>query len=314
MNLISQGKNNNHTGCSARRHFIIVFALAILTMLLSIGLIGTKTSPVSVNAASVKLTKTKATIWVGDTLKLKLINNKGNIKWNSSKKTVASVSSKGIVKAKKSGKTIITAKVKTKQYSCTVIVRKTTISKNNISLKVGESKTLYLKYPKTKVSWTSSNSSIAYADGSKVYGKSAGNAIITAKCNGKSYSCKVVILPSETEQLKEDGTYTSKDKVALYIHTYHKLPSNFITKTEAQKYGWTGGTALLNRLNKCIGGDRYYNYEQSLPAKENRIYYECDINTLGAASRGTERLVYSNDGLIYYTPDHYNTFILLYES
>ena len=121
------------------------------------------------------------------------------------------------------------------------------------------------------------------------------------------------MVSGETKQLEEGGIYTSKDKVALYIHTYHKLPSNFITKKEANALGWSGGSLLNYAPSKCIGGDVFSNYEGSLPKKANRQYYECDINTLGAQSRGAERLVYSNDGLIYYTPDHYNTFELLYE-
>ena len=203
-----------------KQNFLFLLAIAIITIVLPLGLNGIKGNPISANAASVKLNKTKETIRTGDTLKLKLINSKGTVKWNSSNKAVASVSSKGIVKAKKSGKTTI-----------------------------------------------------------------------TAKYNRKSYSCKIQVFPKETKQLKKNGIYTSKDKVALYIHTYHKLPSNFITKDEAKKYGWNGGMDILNNLNKCIGGDRYYNFESSLPDKENRVYYECDINTLGAASRGAERLV-----------------------
>ena len=65
--------------------------------------------------------------------------------------------------------------------------------------------------------------------------------------------------------------------------------------------------------DKCIGGDIYSNYEKTLPVKDGRVYYECDINTLGALERGAERLVYSNDGFIFYTADHYATFEKLYE-
>ena len=77
--------------------------------------------------------------------------------------------------------------------------------------------------------------------------------------------------------------------------------------------GWSGGSLLSYAPDKSIGGDVYYNYEKNLPKKEGRIYYECDIDTLGALERGAERLVYSNDGLIYYTSDHYSSFEKLYE-
>ena len=63
---------------------------------------------------------------------------------------------------------------------------------------------------------------------------------------------------------------------------------------------------------KCIGGSRFGNYEDLLPEADGRTYTECDIDTLGADSRGAKRIVFSNDGLIYYTEDHYKSFELLY--
>ena len=112
--------------------------------------------------------------------------------------------------------------------------------------------------------------------------------------------------------IAEDGSYTSKEDVALYIHTYGHLPDNFITKKEAQALGWPGGSLEPYAPGKCIGGSRFGNYEGLLPEKEGRTYTECDIDTLGAESRGAKRIVFSNDGLIYYTGDHYESFELLY--
>lgn len=112
--------------------------------------------------------------------------------------------------------------------------------------------------------------------------------------------------------LDEHGAYTTKEDVALYIHLYGCLPENFITKSEARKLGWEGGSLERYAKGKCIGGDRFGNYEGLLPEVKGRTYYECDINTLGAEERGAERIVFSNDGLVYYTPDHYKTFELLY--
>lgn len=113
-----------------------------------------------------------------------------------------------------------------------------------------------------------------------------------------------------TPQLDIDGIYTSKEDVALYIHLYGKLPKNFMTKSEARKLGWEGGSLEPYAPNMCIGGDYFGNYEELLPT--DRTYHECDIDTLGAKSRGAKRLVFSDDGLIYYTEDHYETFELLY--
>lgn len=109
-----------------------------------------------------------------------------------------------------------------------------------------------------------------------------------------------------------EGTYTSKEDVSLYIHIYGKLPNNFITKAQAEALGWSGGGLEAYAHNKCIGGDYFGNYEGLLPKAGGRKYYECDIDTLRATSRGAKRIVYSNDGLIYYTADHYAFFTQLY--
>ncbi|MCQ2527711.1 MAG: ribonuclease [Saccharofermentans sp.] len=117
---------------------------------------------------------------------------------------------------------------------------------------------------------------------------------------------------TEADLIDKDGVYTKKDDVALYIYTYGELPSNFMTKKEAQKLGWEGGSLEPYAPGMCIGGDYFGNYEGLLPEKKGREYHECDIDTLGAKSRGAKRIIFSNDGLIYYTSDHYESFTLLY--
>ncbi len=119
-------------------------------------------------------------------------------------------------------------------------------------------------------------------------------------------------LAEELAVIDKDGTYTSKEDVALYIYTYNCLPQNFITKKDAQALGWEGGSLEPYAPGKCIGGSYFGNYEGILPEAEGREYTECDIDTLGASKRGAKRIVFSNDGLIYYTEDHYETFELLY--
>ena len=119
--------------------------------------------------------------------------------------------------------------------------------------------------------------------------------------------------PSPTAvPVSEDGEYTAAEDVALYLHLYGHLPDNFITKKDARALGWSGGGLDGYADGKCIGGDRFGNYEGLLPEAPGREYHECDIDTLGASSRGAKRLVYSNDGLIYYTEDHYESFVLLF--
>lgn len=118
----------------------------------------------------------------------------------------------------------------------------------------------------------------------------------------------------DAASVTEDGRYTSKEEVALYLYTYGHLPENFITKKEAEAAGWISREGNLWEVapGMSIGGSRFGNYEGALPDAEGRVWYECDINFDGTY-RGAERLVYSNDGLIYYTGDHYETFEMLYE-
>ncbi len=118
---------------------------------------------------------------------------------------------------------------------------------------------------------------------------------------------------TQPESLAEDGSYTTKEDLALYIHTYGHLPGNFVTKEEARAAGWEGGGLDDVLPGMCIGGDRFGNREGLLPEAKGRSWTECDVNTLHAKSRGAERIVFSNDGLIYYTGDHYDSFTLLYE-
>lgn len=119
---------------------------------------------------------------------------------------------------------------------------------------------------------------------------------------------------TDTESyLEEDGFYTSKDDVSAYINEFGHLPDNFITKKEAKALGWESKEGNLAEVapGMSIGGDYFGNYEGLLPEENGRDYYECDIDSDGGY-RGAKRIVFSNDGLIYYTEDHYESFELLY--
>ena len=113
--------------------------------------------------------------------------------------------------------------------------------------------------------------------------------------------------------VEENGNYTSKDDVALYIHTYGKLPLNYITKAKAQEMGWDPEKGNLSDVlpGMSIGGSAFGNYEGNLPRATGRRYFECDIDYEGGY-RGAKRLIYSNDGLVFYTEVHYKTFEQLY--
>lgn len=132
--------------------------------------------------------------------------------------------------------------------------------------------------------------------------------------DGKAVHTGETVAASEASvTLDEHGTYTSKDEVALYLHTYRHLPENYMTKKEAQSLGWDNRKGNLWDVapGKSIGGSHFGNYEGQLPEEKGRNYYECDLDYEGGY-RGEKRLVYSNDGLIFYTEDHYETFEQLY--
>ena len=98
-------------------------------------------------------------------------------------------------------------------------------------------------------------------------------------------------------------------ELADYIFENGELPERFITKAEAQKLGWDSSKNDVSDVapGKAIGGDRFGNREGLLPDKSGRTWYEADVN-YESGNRGAERIVYSSDGLVYYTADHYESF------
>jgi len=110
-------------------------------------------------------------------------------------------------------------------------------------------------------------------------------------------------------QKQSSGSLTSFKDVSDYIREHHELPANFITKKEAEKLGWVPSKGNLHQVapGKSIGGDRFGNREGLLPKAKNRIWYEADIN-YKKGTRGADRILFSNDGLIYMTTDHYKSF------
>lgn len=109
--------------------------------------------------------------------------------------------------------------------------------------------------------------------------------------------------------MEEDGWYSTMEEVAVYLTLYEKLPDNFISKYDAEELGWDNRKGNLDKVAPgcSIGGNRFGNYEELLPEAKGRKYTECDINYDGGYRNG-ERIVFSNDGLIFYTSDHYQTF------
>ena len=102
--------------------------------------------------------------------------------------------------------------------------------------------------------------------------------------------------------------YYDLENVVLYLYIYDELPPNYITKNEARDLGWQGGSVEDYMDGAAIGGDRFGNREGLLPEAPGRSYTECDIDTDGYGSRGARRLVFSSDGLYFYSSDHYESF------
>lgn len=112
---------------------------------------------------------------------------------------------------------------------------------------------------------------------------------------------------SASETILRDGFYYSRDDICGYLSLYGELPPNFITKSEARSLGWDSDEGNLWDVadGYVIGGDTFGNREKILPGGVK--YFECDANYNGGF-RGDDRIVYSSDGNIYFTSDHYNTF------
>ncbi len=113
--------------------------------------------------------------------------------------------------------------------------------------------------------------------------------------------------PPPDDMIKKDGYYYTTEDVSTYLSTYGTLPPNYITKAEARNLGWDSDEGNLWEVadGMVIGGDSFGNREGLLP--KGVKYYECDVNYYGGY-RGDDRIVYSSDGNIYFTTDHYNTF------
>ena len=120
---------------------------------------------------------------------------------------------------------------------------------------------------------------------------------------------KTITVDAADYDVEEGGWYDTMEEVAIYLTFFEELPDNYMTKKEAQSLGWVSKKGnLWDVADGCsIGGDRFGNYEGLLPDKKGRKWTECDIDFEGDYRNG-ERIVFSNDGLIYYTDDHYESF------
>lgn len=230
-----------------------------------------------VNAATKpKLSKTKITMTVGQSKKLKVkgISKKRakRIKWKSSKKKVVTVTKTGKLKARKAGKATITAKVGKKKLKCKVVVKrkhkkarkkkesnssskKMWLSKTSVTLQAGSGVDLVLHNAKNVVKWSSSNNKVAWADratsSSKNLGTiqavSKGTAVITAKVDGKTFKCHVKVIADD---------YHASEATEAKIKQALKIVNNSMSTQEKvlKLTIWT-----CNHLKRVYG--EYWSYE-----------------------------------------------------
>lgn len=126
---------------------------------------------------------------------------------------------------------------------------------------------------------------------------------------GALAASRIITVDAATTTVERSGAYDTLEEVAVYLSLYGTLPGNYLTKQQAYDAGWDSRSGNLWEVapGSSIGGDRFGNYEGSLPDARGRTWRECDIGYTGRYRNG-QRLLYSSDGLLFYTDDHYNTF------
>lgn len=214
--------------------------------------------PMQAEAAS--LNKTKATVYVGDSVKLKLTGTSKKKTWTSSNKSVATVSSAGLVKAKKAGTATITVKYGTAKKTCKVTVQKApTLTATKVTLNVDGTKTLKVNRPIGTVKWTTSNSSVATVLKGKITAKKAGTATIKATVNGRTLSCKVTVKNADaTATALSFGVSDGGDFITGMSKATIKFKlSATSTAVKAQVLDYTGDVIYTKKFDKC---KKNYNY------------------------------------------------------
>lgn len=231
------------------------------------------------SSAKIKLSKTSATLVVGKTLQLKLKGTSKKAVWTSSKKSVASVNSKGKITAKKAGTATITAKVGSKKYKCKITVKPLTLNKTKATLYPGQSVSLKLD-TKSKIKWSSSNKKIASVSSKgKVSAKQTGKATITATVGKKKYKCSITVTKAPGEGI----TITTIDFNPIGNEINFQIKNN------------TGETVTIYDNLKAFNDDYEYYGSMTLP-------FSNMIQIRSGESRNVTFLDFSFSGrLIYYT-------------
>lgn len=224
--------------------------LCISVMCLALAAVVVPQLPMQDNATKVeaatkkvKLSTTRTYLIKGKTKKLKLTNAKGKIKWTSNKKSIATVSSKGVVRGRKAGTAIITAKYNNKSYRCRVIVESPKMSKSKVTLQKGKTVKLTLKNTKQKVTWSTSNRKIATVTSKGlVKGVKTGKATIYAKVGTNRYKCVVTVKSSSSgvgtqpePQIEVQSVTLNTNSVELNVGQSYMLVANVLPSSATNK-------------------------------------------------------------------------------
>ena len=135
------------------------------------------------------------------------------------------------------------------------------------------------------------------------------------KKNQNSEVVENSIIKSEKSNSDEENSFdensiqdlTNEVKVINYVKANHELPDYYITKSEARKQGWVASEGNLCDVlpGKAIGGDKFSNREKTLPS--GKQYFEADVN-YNCGNRNADRIVFTKDGDVYLTKNHYKSF------
>lgn len=172
----------------------------------------------TVEAATVKLSKTSATVYTGGTLNLKISGTSSDVKWSSSSSKIAKVSDKGVVTGLKAGKATIVAAIGSKKYKCSVTVKNPYISSTALQVGLGKTSALSVKGAVGTVTWKSSDTSVATVNAKGVVtGKSLGTTKITVKDSKNTYTCKVTVVEIRMTANKTKVTCDQETSVVITV-------------------------------------------------------------------------------------------------
>lgn len=232
-----------------------------------------------VEAASVKISKTKYTMNKGENYTLKIKGTKKKVKWSSDNKKVATVNSKGKVTAKKKGKATITAKVGNKKYKCKITVESPSINKTKVTIKQGETYTLKVKDTSRKITWTSSNKKVATVNSKgKVSAKKKGTATITAKVGSKKIKCKVTV--KYVKQVKAIYMYIDYDETNVKVGETIKLKAKVSPENYTSEVKWKSSNEKVATVkNGIVTG--VSSGKAKITATLDGLSYSVDVYVLG---------------------------------